>query len=82
MDGKDYTELSVLVDKINQLEQDLDTARQQLCLREKEVSQYKSELSTKDQLVNQLEKDFGEMNNQLHSFQHVSHLFFIWTLRV
>ncbi|CAO3598563.1 unnamed protein product [Absidia cylindrospora] len=71
IDGKDYTEYSVLVDKIQLLEKDLGTAHQQLGVREQEATHYKSELSRKDQLVAQLETDFSEMNNQLHSFQHM-----------
>ncbi|CAO3589333.1 unnamed protein product [Absidia cylindrospora] len=66
-----WDELSLLVDKIHILEQNLDTTLKQLSQKNHALAQLESELQNKNQLMTRLEKDFDEMNDQLQSWQHV-----------
>ncbi|KAI8092744.1 uncharacterized protein BX664DRAFT_371565 [Halteromyces radiatus] len=60
-----------LMEKIQQLEQDLAEALKQLKEQENDKLALTSELLKKDELVTQLEKDFMTMSQQLNSLQKI-----------
>ncbi|KAI8337727.1 hypothetical protein BC941DRAFT_470615 [Chlamydoabsidia padenii] len=68
---KDWNEVSVLVDKVHSLEHDLNTTLQQLTEKQRNEDRLISELQAKNQLIQLLEKDFDELNTQVHSLQYI-----------
>lgn len=71
-DEKGWKEFSVLLDRIQELETNLDATLRQLEEKQQNEDRFKCELLTKDQVIRLMEKDYDGLTTQIQTLQHVS----------